>query len=61
MATSLMNDTTYAFTIASELTKVAHTLFIHTDNTTQEGREALILNEADITDITHANETRNTP
>lgn len=61
MATSLMNDTTYAFTIVSELTKVAHTLFIHADNTTQEGREALILNEADITDITHANETRNTP
>lgn len=58
MATSLMNDTTYAFTIASELTKVAHILFIHADTEFSEGREALILTENEITDLTHSNELR---
>lgn len=58
MATSLMNDTTYAFTIASELTKVAHVLFIHADTEFSEGREALILNENEVTDLTYSNEPR---
>lgn len=58
MATSLMNDTTYAYTIASELTKVAHTLFIHATTETKEEHEALILNETEVTDLTHANEIR---
>ncbi|WP_333804679.1 Na/Pi cotransporter family protein [Sulfurospirillum sp.] len=58
MATSLMNDTTYAYTIASELTKVAHTLFIHTDTEFSEGREALILDETEVTDLTHPTEPR---
>jgi phosphate:Na+ symporter len=60
MATSLMNDTTYAYTIVSELTKVAHTLFIHADTQSSEGREALILNEAEVTDITHSTDQRST-
>ena len=60
MATSLMNDTTYAFTIASELTKVAHTLFIHADTELSEGREALILDETEVTDLTHSTEPRST-
>jgi len=60
MATSLMNDTTYAYTIVSELTKVAHTLFIHADTQSSEGREALILNESEITDLTHSTEQRST-
>ena len=58
MATSLMNDTTYAYTIASELTKVAHTLFIHSNAESKEGREALILNESEVTDLTHSTEPR---
>lgn len=58
MATSLMNDTTYAYTIASELTKVAHTLFIHANAETKEEHEALILNETEVTDLTRANEIR---
>lgn len=37
MATSLMNDTIYAATIASELAEVAHTLFIHEDSETKRG------------------------
>lgn len=52
MATSLMNDTNYAFTIASELTKAVHTLFIHETKELKEGREALILNEAEVHDLT---------
>ncbi len=52
MATSLMNDTSYAFTIASELTKVAHVLFIHEEKELKEGREALILNETEVHDLT---------
>lgn len=58
MATSLMNDTTYAYTIASELTKVAHTLFVHTNTETKEGSEALILNETEVTDLTRTHEVR---
>lgn len=60
MATSLMNDTTYAYTIVSELTKVAHTLFIHADTELSEGREALILDETEVTDLTHSTEPRST-
>ncbi len=58
MATSLMNDTTYAFTIASELAKVANILFIHEEKEFKEGREALILNESEVIDLTHAKEQR---
>jgi len=53
MATSLMNDTTYAYTIAQELSEVAHTLFIHEDADLKEGREALILTENDVDDLTN--------
>jgi len=53
MATSLMNDTTYAYTIAEELSEVAHALFIHEDSELKEGREALILDDNDVDDITH--------
>ncbi|AHJ13867.1 putative sodium-dependent phosphate transporter [Sulfurospirillum multivorans DSM 12446] len=60
MATSLMNDTSYAYTIASELSKVAHTLFVHATSESTEGREALILNEAEISDLTHASSPRST-
>ena len=59
MATSLMNDTSYAYTIASELTKVAQTLFVHTESDSSEAREALILNETEVTDLTHSLEQRN--
>ena len=52
MATSLMNDTTYAYTITSELTKMAHALFINANAESKEGREALILNESEVTDLT---------
>lgn len=52
MATSLMNDTTYAYTISSQLSEVAHALFVHQDSELKEGREALILNENDVNDIT---------
>lgn len=58
MATSLMNDTAYAYTIASELTKVAHTLFIQGHTETKEEHEALILNETEVTDLTRASEIR---
>ena len=58
MATSLMNDTIYAATIASELTEVAHTLFIHEDSTLKEGREALILDENDVDDLTNTNQRK---
>lgn len=51
MATSLMNDTGYAFTIASELAKVAHALFIHEEKELKEGREALILNETEASEL----------
>lgn len=53
MATSLMNDTTYAYTISSQLSQVAHALFVHQDSELKEGREALILNENDVNDITN--------
>lgn len=53
MATSLMNDTTYAYTIASELAEVANTLFVHEDSDLKEGREALILNETEVDDMTN--------
>jgi phosphate:Na+ symporter len=59
MATSLMNDTTYAYTISSELSEVAHTLFVHEDSTLKEGREALLLNENEVNEITHPPEKRN--
>ena len=54
MATSLMNDTAYAYTIASELTKVAQTLFVHTDENRQEVHDALMLNETELSELTHA-------
>ena len=52
MATSLMNDTSYARTIASELSKVAHVLFVHENKELKEGREALILNAHEVADLT---------
>ncbi len=58
MATSLMNDTTYAYTIASELAEVANTLFIHEDHDLKEGREALILNETEVDDMTNNSDKR---
>ena len=58
MATSLMNDTVYAATIASELTEVAHTLFIHEDSALKDGREALILDENDVDDLTNTNQRK---
>ena len=58
MATSLMNDTTYAYTIASELAEVANTLFVHEDSDLKEGREALILNETEVDDMTNNPEKR---
>ncbi|MDD3324429.1 MAG: Na/Pi symporter [Sulfurospirillaceae bacterium] len=54
MATSLMNDTTYAFNIASQLTEVASTLFVHQDKNLREEREALILNNADIAKMSNS-------
>lgn len=51
MATSLMNDTTYAYTIAFELAEVANILFIHEDDDLKEGREALLLNENEVSDM----------
>ena len=53
MATSLMNDTTYAYTISKELTDVAHTLFVNQDSELKEGREALLLDEAEVNDLTN--------
>ena len=53
MATSLMNDTTYAYTISKELTEVAHALFVHQDSEFKEGREALLLNETEVNDLTN--------
>ena len=58
MATSLMNDTSYAYTIASELSKVAHILFIHSDVHVENSSEALILNETEVSDLTHASSQR---
>lgn len=52
MATSLMNDTTYANTISTELTEVANILFIHEDSELKEGREALLLDENEVNDMT---------
>jgi len=52
MATSLMNDTTYAYTVASELAQVADILFIHEDSDLKETREALLLNENEVSDMT---------
>ena len=60
MATSLMNDTSYAYTIASELSKVAHILFMHSSTHVEESSEALILNEAEVSDLTHASSQRST-
>lgn len=51
MATSLMNDSTYAYTIASELAEVAQILFVHHEQEGKETREALILNESDMKDL----------
>ena len=53
MATSLMNDTTYAYTIASELAEVANILFVHREKEGRENREALILDENEVQDLTH--------
>ena len=58
MATSLMNDTTYAHTIASELAEVANTFFIHEDSDLKEGREALILSETEVDDMANSSEKR---
>lgn len=58
MATSLMNDTTYAYTIAYELAEVANILFIHEDSDLKDGREALLLNENEVNDITKNPEQR---
>ncbi|MDD3342609.1 MAG: Na/Pi symporter [Sulfurospirillaceae bacterium] len=58
MATSLMNDTTYAYTIATELAEVAHTLFVHEDTTLKEGREALLLNEQEVDEMANNPEKR---
>ena len=54
MATSLMNDATYAYTIADELAEVANTLFIHHQHERKEEREALILSENEVQDLTHS-------
>lgn len=51
MATSLMNDTTYAYTIVTELTKVAQTLFVHTNTEGTHSKEALLLNENELSSI----------
>jgi phosphate:Na+ symporter len=51
MATSLMNDATYAYTIADELAEVANTLFIHHQHEGKEEREALILSENEVQDL----------
>ena len=53
MATSLMNDTTYAYTIASELSKAAQLLFVHEKKELKEGREALILTETEASALAH--------
>ncbi|AFL69275.1 Na/Pi cotransporter family protein [Sulfurospirillum barnesii] len=58
MATSLMNDTSYAYTIASELSKAAQLLFVHEKKGVQEGREALILTETEADVLAHENEPR---
>ena len=58
MATSLMNDTNYAYTVASELFKVAHALFVHANTESSESKEALILNENEVNDLTHASSQR---
>lgn len=58
MATSLMNDTTYAYTIAFELAEVANILFIHEDDDLKEGREALLLNENEVDDMANNPNTR---
>jgi len=55
MATSLMNDTTYAYTIASELAEVANILFIHHEKEGKEEREALLLNDLEVQDLTNHN------
>ena len=54
MATSLMNDTTYAYTIAAELAKVAHALFVHENKELKASREALILDETETADLIHS-------
>jgi phosphate:Na+ symporter len=58
MATSLMNDTGYAYTIASELAKVAQALFVHEEKELKEEREALILSEAETTDLVSKERSR---
>jgi phosphate:Na+ symporter len=60
MATSLMNDTSYAYTIASELSKVAHILFMHSSTHVENSSEALILNETEVSDLTHTTSQRST-
>ena len=59
MATSLMNDTAYAYTIATELAEVAHTLFVHENSTHKEGREALLLDENEVNEMANTPEKRN--
>lgn len=58
MATSLMNDSTYAYTIVAELTKVAHTLFIHTNTETIDSKEALLLNEMELSNMVDNQDTK---
>ncbi len=58
MATSLMNDTTYAYTIATELTKAAQLLFVHEEKGLKARREALILNESEAMTLAHKNDQR---
>jgi phosphate:Na+ symporter len=48
-----MNDTTYAYTIASELSKAAQLLFVHEKKELKEGREALILTETEASALAH--------
>lgn len=52
MATSLMNDTTYASTISSQLAEVANILFIHNQKEGKEDREALLLSDNEVQDLT---------
>ena len=59
MATSLMNDTTYAYTIVTELTKVAQTLFVHTNTEGTHSKEALLLNENELSSMLHPTTQRN--
>ncbi len=61
MATSLMNDKTYAYDFARKLISVAETLFVKHNKALTEADKTIQLDESEIIDIHHQQQTQEEP